>query len=209
MNFTAQPIQPKPEPETSQLPVGNSFERSVLPTVSTFSTLSNQYQQPTPQVQQSQQVSNSQAPPHLPPLMPMSSSNFAPVEKQEVARSNPFSITSLLNPTEVRQLAPSLPVTGTFSPVQQKKAFFSSFDATSNANGDGLPPHQQIPEQSSFNPLDALVAAAEKKTFDEIPHRGRYYDPTAVSSPPKPKLPAFKSSFSSNIHNMLNDDNGQ
>lgn len=209
VNFTAQPIQPKPEPETSQLPVGNSFERSVLPTVSTFSTLSNQYQQPTPQVQQSQQVSNSQAPPHLPPLMPMSSSNFAPVEKQEVARSNPFSITSLLNPTEVRQLAPSLPVTGTFSPVQQKKAFFSSFDATSNANGDGLPPHQQIPEQSSFNPLDALVAAAEKKTFDEIPHRGRYYDPTAVSSPPKPKLPAFKSSFSSNIHNMLNDDNGQ
>jgi hypothetical protein len=148
----------------------------------------------------------------LPPLKPCPNStggSLFPASGGDT-RSNPFSITSLLNPRDERR-PPVFPVAGSFSPVPQKAEIYSGMDSGSSTSGDLHTTKSQhtVDAQKCFNPLDALVAAAENKEassandFSSI----NILRPVDERSA-KPTLPSLSATMGLSLRSMLNSDDG-
>lgn len=177
-------------------------------------------------VQQASPVKNETLPPSLPPTASFPNGYITPGTQPAFARSgsgsnesesrsNPFSITSLLNPPEERKPVPTFPVQGTFTPVLEKREFYSNYNAPQR-NGNTLSSRVNIlndttPSSTSadaVNPLDALATAAGQN--DVKPQAM-----PVISGSSGPSFPGRSilnpsggadSGKRSNLHNMLNND---
>lgn len=118
-------------------------EPSLLPSVKTLA--------PFPQPSMSLQPQGYQQQPVEPILPPTGGST---------SRSNPFSITSLLNPSEDTKPPQPTPVAAPNPQIQNEREIYSSYRTPASSGGSNVMSMLNNDEPKPFNPLSTLVAAA-------------------------------------------------